>query len=647
VDCLFVGAGAAAEAYAADLDRTALDLVGVCDLAPERAAGIAEAADATAYTDLDEMLAVESAPLVVVLTSHAAHAAVTRTALSAGRHVFSQKPLALDPDEAWSLVALAREQGVALDCAPVAVRHPPQRRVARLLADGRLGAVQLAYAHAHVGRVTEWHDDPESFLAVGPLYDGAVYPLTLLTAWFGPVERVRSADAAERWPARETATPEAPTHVEATLEFVGGLQVRLTASLYAPHRSREFNSLELHGDDGSLYLRDCGGGTEARDVVQFGRVGRGYTPVPPTHATADGGFADGPAALARRVDERRARHSGRRERDDTRDTAPYTDTGAARAAHVVAVCDAVERAAEAGTPVTLGDPAGGTGDPEVERSAREADTRVRERAVAPPPYGSGTRTTTVNDDASAVEGSGASALRLPPVGLDTGGRPAEEGSETVPPADAETVATALDAGCRLFVGIRAGSAATPSPAQPPTTSAESVATALGAPGAPSRETLHLAGTVSLSDPAVEADAIRETLDVERLDGLLLDVCGPDGHDPDDRRLVAAWRETASLVAAGQTRTVGLSGVGVETLRRLATETDTLPATVVVDSDPADPSALRAWCHDRGVRLLAASPPATDDDWTAANGVVRLTRARTRERLVSGLAVGLDNDGGGG
>jgi predicted dehydrogenase len=346
VNCLFVGAGAAADAYASELaddssaeteaDTPGLDLVGVCDLDESRAVTLAERHDATAYTDLDRMLAAEDAPLVIVLTSHAAHATVTRMALAADRHVFSQKPLALDAEEARDLVSMARSRDVALGCAPICPRHPAQRRAAGLLAEGRLGEVRLAYAHAHVGRVTEWHDNPSSFLAVGPLYDGAVYPLTLLVAWFGSAESVRVADSFTPWPDEASEQPKTGTHVEATISFLDGPRVRLTASLYAPHRSREFNSLELHGDDGSLYLADTGGGEDDPEVVQFGALGDEYEPVEPTEDRPDGRFLDGPLALAESI--------------ETGD--PDRSTGR-RAAHVVEICAAIEEAADAGGPVPV------------------------------------------------------------------------------------------------------------------------------------------------------------------------------------------------------------------------------------------------------------------------------------------------------
>jgi alcohol dehydrogenase (NADP+) len=626
VNCLFVGAGAAAEAYAAGLNDTPLSVTGVCDLDPERADAVAETLDAVAYTDLDAMLAADPAPLVVVLTSHAAHAPVVESALAADRHVFCQKPLALAPDRARELVALARDRDRALGCAPVAPRHPAQRRAGRLLADGRLGAVQLAYAHAHVGRVTEWHDDPESFLDVGPLYDGGVYPLTLLTAWFGPVARVRTADADTPWPARDSAEPSAPTHIEATLSFVDGPLVRLTASLYAPHRSREFNSLELHGDDGSLYLGDCGAGADGVETVQFGRQGREYTAVPPASHAPDGDFADGPARLARLI-----------ERVEARDGRPdggggHDRTTAVRAAHVVAVCDAIERAAERGNAVSVPEPS----DPAV----------VRDRPT-PPPFGRGTHAALVGSDDRVA---GPASRRLPLVGVDVAGGPAATAhaavdadadtdavadtaanadadmvanadADTVANADAHTVAAALDAGCRLLARVD-------------TETVDAVADALTAPGAPDRETIHVSARV-----AAPRDAVRLHDRLDGLDSLVF------GGEPE------TWTDTVATVDAawdGPLPALGLADATAERIDRL-TATD-YPPTLAVTAGEPEP-ALHETCREHGVRLLVAVPTSGDGDRVdheraavaahVAAGRVPLSAAREPERLVAALAGGHD------
>ena len=432
--CLFVGAGAIATEYAAELAAGPLTLAGVCDLDGERAAALAGEHDCQSFTDLEAALEATDAPLVVNLTSHAAHGPVTRTALTAGRHVYSQKPLALDATVAGDLLGLARERNLAVGCAPGTPNAPTQRRAGRLLADGRLGPVQLGYAYAHVGRVTDWHDRPDSFLDIGPLYDGGVYPLALLVAWFGPVASVRTADALDSWPDRVERRPTAPSHVEATLSFAAGPTVRLTASLYAPHRSREFYGLELHGDDGSLYLDGTGAMADSPDAVRYGRVGREYVDAPAQYPTRRYRYLDPVESLARSIgDERPSRATGR------------------QGAHVVAVCNAIERAAETGGPVDVAD-YGATADP-----------------VPAPSVGG-------SEAGDGTESQGARVLRLPPMGF---GCSRYRDGEYV--ERRESIATALDAGYRLLDSAELYG------------NEHRIGELLAAPGSPDREGLFVIG----------------------------------------------------------------------------------------------------------------------------------------------------------
>ncbi|WP_049984225.1 aldo/keto reductase [Halorubrum sp. BV1] len=645
MNCLFVGAGAIAEEYAAGLSESDLSLAGVVDLDADRAAALATAygdrrdaddAAVPAFTDLDDALSAVDAPLVVNLTSHAAHASVTRTALAADRHVYSQKPLALDADEAGDLLALARRRGLALGCAPDTPRAPSQRRAGRLLADGRLGPVQLGYAHAHVGRVTDWHDRPDSFLAIGPLYDGAVYPLTLLVSWFGPVDRVRVADALDVWPEREERSPSVPSHVEATLSFAAGPTVRLTASFYAPHRAREFYGLELHGDDGSLYLTGTGAMSTARDDVQFGRIGREYVSAPPQHPETPYAYVDAVERLAASVVV----------------GDPSRETGR-RGAHVVAVCNAIETAADEGGPVLVSD-RGATADPPAAP------------VVSPP-----------REDESACGGDGASALRLPPIGF---GCSRYRDGEYVDRAG--SIATALDSGYRLLDTAELYG------------NEHRIGDALAAPGAPDRERVFLLGKPwrtnhrrehmlaaaegSLADLGVDAfdcyalhwpGALAHTGDLRRLAELPPDrqeaLAFPEddagGPDTADVSLAEAWRNLEAVRERGLARTIGICNVSVDQLETVL-ETGTIaPALVQVERHPYLPrDDLVSLCHDRGIRVIAHSPlsapglldePAlaaigADRDlspagvvlaWNVSRGVVPIPSSTTDAHLVDNLA----------
>ncbi len=636
MDCLFVGAGSIAEPYAASLEPTSVSLAGVCDLDADRAAALAEEYGCRSFADLDRALTAVDAPVVVNLTSHAAHADVTETALAADRHVYSQKPLALDADRAAGLLESARNRDLALGCAPEPHRAPAQRRAGRLLADGRLGPVRLAYAHAHVGRVTDWHDHPGSFLDIGPLYDGGVYPLSLLASWFGPVERVRTADTLDIWPERESQHPSAPSHVETTLSFSNGSTVRLTASLYAPHRGREFYGLELHGDDGSLYLDGAGAMADSADAVQFGRVGREYTSVPPQTPTDTVQYAEAVARFTGAI--------ARGERPSA---------SARRGAHVVAVCNAIERAAEAGGPV------------------RVEDFGTEPVAVPPPVVGPLAR-----DDAGDHATLDCS-LWLPPVGFGCSRyRDGEYVDRT------HSIACAMDAGYRLF------------------DSAElygnefRIGDLLSAPGAPDTDAVFLLGKVwrtnhrrehlleacagSLQELGVDAvdcyalhwpdawehqgplDRLAEA-PVTRQEALTFPEAADGTPAADDVSLAQAWANLEGVYDRGWARSLGVCNVSVAQLETILETCSVPPALVSVERHPYWPRwDLLERCRKAGIRVVAHAPlsaPGLLDEpvlaavgerdglspagvviaWNVTAGVVPVPSSTTLEHVTANLA----------
>ena len=114
-----VGCGNIAERYAKRiLDAHQLELVGATDLLPARAAALADRFGGTAYPSLEALLADDGVELVVNLTAPQAHAAVTSASLEAGKHVHTEKPVALRYEEARELGDLAARRGVRLSCAP-------------------------------------------------------------------------------------------------------------------------------------------------------------------------------------------------------------------------------------------------------------------------------------------------------------------------------------------------------------------------------------------------------------------------------------------------------------------------------------------------------------------------------------------------
>jgi predicted dehydrogenase len=332
-----VGCGNIAERYARRIVASdPLTLVGVTDLLAEPAEELAHMFDVQAYSTLEDLLRDDDVQLVVNLTAPAAHASVTAAAMEAGKHVHTEKPVALRYEEARDLAALAERQGVRLSCAPGSLLGEAQQTAWKLVRDGVIGDVRVAYAEANWGKIETWHPTPQAIYAVGPFVDVAVYPVTVLTGIFGPVRRVAGYET-KLQPERRTMTNEAfalgaPDFVTAVLELEGGLIARVTATFWVrPGRQR---GLELHGETASLYLSSWGEYDAQLDTSDDGET---YTAVPLVREPYRG--VDWARAI---VDVAEAVEEGRPHR-----------ASAEHAAHVVEVLEAVGRAGVEVRPVEV------------------------------------------------------------------------------------------------------------------------------------------------------------------------------------------------------------------------------------------------------------------------------------------------------
>jgi predicted dehydrogenase len=257
-----VGTGVIAKGYAERIAQVEqLELVGATDILPERAAAFAEAHGGRAYATLDELLADPGIQTVINLTIPSVHAPVTRAALKAGKHVHTEKPMAQRAEDAHALAELARERGVRLSSAPSTLLGEAQQTVWKLVRDGLVGDVKVVYAEANWGWIESWHPEPESLIESGPLVDVGIYPLTIVTAIFGPVRRVTAyATTVQAVRTRKDGrefTLTTPDFWVCALEHESGVLTRLTASFWVkPSKQR---GLELHGPTGSLWLPDWAG----------------------------------------------------------------------------------------------------------------------------------------------------------------------------------------------------------------------------------------------------------------------------------------------------------------------------------------------------------------------------------------------------
>jgi predicted dehydrogenase len=185
-----IGCGSVSGAYLPVLTQCPYaEVVSLCDIRPERARKRAETFKVLHhYPHIDKMLAGEPFDFLVNLTDMQEHEHLNRRALEAGKHVWSEKPIANSLAAGQKLLRIAKDKNRRLWGAPITVQSPQFAFMARTLAQGALGRV--AAAHADYG-----HEGPNwsSFFyekGGGSMPDLAVYNFTSLTGLLGPVKHV-------------------------------------------------------------------------------------------------------------------------------------------------------------------------------------------------------------------------------------------------------------------------------------------------------------------------------------------------------------------------------------------------------------------------------------------------------------------------
>jgi len=185
-----IGCGSVSGSYLPVLTKSPfVEVVSLCDIKPERARKQAEKFKiGNHYPNIDAMLAGEPFEFLVNLTDMQEHEHLNRQALGAGKHVWSEKPIANSLSAGQELLRTAQQKKLRLWGAPITVQSPQFAFMAKQLAANKLGRV--AAAHADYG-----HEGPtwSAFFyekGGGSMPDLAVYNFTSLTGLLGPVKHV-------------------------------------------------------------------------------------------------------------------------------------------------------------------------------------------------------------------------------------------------------------------------------------------------------------------------------------------------------------------------------------------------------------------------------------------------------------------------
>jgi predicted dehydrogenase len=260
-----VGCGFVAREYveSADVFPT-FDVVACADVDTGRAKTFAEAHRLDCCA-VDDLFAREDLDIILNLTPPAAHAAVVEATLDAGKHSYTEKPLALSVDDGRALIEQAAAAGLRIGCAPDTFLGAAYELARQVIERGDIGVPIGATAQMLTGGPENWHPNADFFYRPGggPLLDLAPYYLTAMVRLLGPISAasgfgatptaLRELAAGPR--AGESFASEVPTHVAATLRFASGALATITVSFETP--SRYESGMVVHGTERSLRLPDA------------------------------------------------------------------------------------------------------------------------------------------------------------------------------------------------------------------------------------------------------------------------------------------------------------------------------------------------------------------------------------------------------
>ncbi|WP_066521779.1 Gfo/Idh/MocA family protein [Curtobacterium ammoniigenes] len=277
-----IGAGVISDQYLSNLTVFPdVRVVFIADIDLPRAAAQAEKWGVPESGTVEELLAHDEIEIVVNLTIPAAHVDVATRAVQAGKHVWGEKPFALDRESGRALLAAAAAAGKRVCVAPDTFLGAGLQTGLRTIRDGRIGRPLNALTIMQSPGPESWHPSPEFLFAVGggPLFDIGPYYLTTLVQAFGPVAKVSATASKARatrtigsGPKAGTEFPvEVPTHYSALIEFENGGSAQSIFSFESAQPRAGF--VEIEGEQGTVVFPDPNNFDGDSTLWTFGQEG--------------------------------------------------------------------------------------------------------------------------------------------------------------------------------------------------------------------------------------------------------------------------------------------------------------------------------------------------------------------------------------
>ncbi|MFP4144105.1 MAG: Gfo/Idh/MocA family protein [Phycisphaeraceae bacterium] len=244
-----------------------LDIAACADLDPARAKAQAAEFGVPRAGGVADLLADESIEIILNLTIPAAHVEVGLAALDAGKHVYSEKPLAASVAEGRKLLEAAEAKSLRVGCAPDTFLGTAQQTCRKLIDEGAIGRPLAATAFMLCPGHESWHPDPAFYYQPGggPMFDMGPYYLTALINLLGPARRVtgltgvlnREREVGSGPKAGEKIEVNTADHVAGHLEFESGAIATLVTSFATRFATYDgAHPIAIYGSEGTLQVPD-------------------------------------------------------------------------------------------------------------------------------------------------------------------------------------------------------------------------------------------------------------------------------------------------------------------------------------------------------------------------------------------------------
>ena len=239
-----------------------LTLSAVCDVVPERARAAGEQWGVPWFASYDEMLEKAASDAVAICTPSGLHPQHGIAAARAGKHVISEKPMAITLSAADDLVQACDAAGVHLFVVKQNRLNPPVQLVKRAIDRGRFGRIYMANCTVRWTRPQEYYDQAPwrgtwEFDG-GAFMNQASHYVDLVQWLVGPVDAVmaRTATLARRIEAEDSGV--------ALFRFRNGALGAMEVTMLTYPRNLE-GSITILGEKGSVKI----GGTAVNRVEQW------------------------------------------------------------------------------------------------------------------------------------------------------------------------------------------------------------------------------------------------------------------------------------------------------------------------------------------------------------------------------------------